>query len=77
VVNDFIAGIQQGAEGEVEGFGDADGDDDFLDRIVGDMEFPGNVFGDAFAQFEQAEIAGVGGLAFFEGVDGGLPDVQM
>ena len=75
VIDDFVPRIQQGAEGQVQGLRDAHSDDDFLGRIVGHMEFFRDVFGDAFPQFQQAEVAGVGGLAFFEGIDRCLPDV--
>lgn len=38
VVQHLVVGIDDGAEGEVDGFGDANGHDDFVLGIVGDFE---------------------------------------
>ena len=75
VVDDFVAGIDDSAEGEVEGLGDADGDEDLGLGIVLDTEVPGDAGADGFAEGEEAEIGGVAGVAVFESVDGGFADV--
>ena len=46
VVDDFVARVEEGAEGEVERLGDADGDEDLVFRIVGDVEVGLDVSGD-------------------------------
>ncbi len=75
VVEHFVAGIQQRAQGEVDRLGDADGDDDFGARIVGDAEVLLHVAADGRAQLGQAEIGGVVRAALLERIDRRLADV--
>ena len=56
VINHFVAGIQKGTTREVEGFGNADGYENFLLRIVGDIELAGHVFGNGFSKRKQPEV---------------------
>ncbi|MFM2177112.1 MAG: hypothetical protein RL015_1210 [Verrucomicrobiota bacterium] len=74
VVNDFVARIQNGAEGDVESLTDADGDEDLGLRVVGDTELLFHVFADEHAEGLQAEVRSVAGLAFFQRADDGLAD---
>ena len=75
VVEDFVAWVDDGAEGEIDGFADPDGDDDFRFGVVGDLEMFLDVAGDGGAEFWETEIGGVVGASVFEGEDGGFADV--
>ena len=75
VINDLVAGVGDGADGEVEGFADADGDQDFIGRVVHAAEFLFHIGGEGLAQLEQAEVGGVAGRAALQGVDGVFADV--
>ena len=55
MVNHFVARIDDGAEGNVHGFADADGDEDFAFRFVADMEMFCDAGSDGLAQFEQSQ----------------------
>ena len=74
VVDDFVARIQNGAEGDVERLADADGDEDLGLRVVGDAELLFHILADEYAEGLQAEVRGVAGLAFFQRADDGLAD---
>ena len=75
VIDHLVAGVEQRAQRDVDGFGNADGDEHLACGIIGHAEESIDVAGDGFAQREQAEIGGVGRLAFFQRVNGGLADV--
>ena len=75
VVDDLVAGIGDGADGEVERLADADGDEDFIGRVVHAAELPLHVGGEGLAQLEQAEVGGVAGRAALQRVDGVFADV--
>ena len=75
MINDFITGIQQRAQGEVDGLTNAHGDQHFFFRNVVNMEKLAHILGDRFAQGEQAEVRGVAGLTFFQRINRRLTDV--
>ena len=72
---DFVAGIEQGAQGQVQRLGDADGYQDFGRAVVPDAKVLEDVAGDRFPEARKAEIGGVAGAAFLQGINGGLADV--
>jgi hypothetical protein len=75
VIEDFVAGVQEGAKGEVKGLADADGDEDFVLGIVFGAESLSDVGCQGAAQFEVTEVAGVMGDAAFESENGGFAHV--
>jgi hypothetical protein len=75
VIDDFVTGVEQGAESEVDGLGDAHGDEDLGEGFVGDAEVFADIIGDGAAEAGEAEIRGVAGAAALEGEDGGFADV--
>ena len=73
--DDFVAFVEQGGEGEVEGLFAADGDDDLGGGVV-ERVFAGELGGNCL--FERDDAGGGGGVlggAAVQGVDGGLLDV--
>ena len=75
VVEDLVAGIEQGAERDVDGLGDTHGDDDFVVGVVGDGEMLLDVGGDRPAKARRAEIGRIAGVSLFERIDRRLADV--
>jgi hypothetical protein len=75
VIKHLVAGIQDGAQGEIERLGNADGDEHFGRGIVPKFVVARDVIRDGRAQGEQAEVGGVTGFPALERVDGGLADV--
>ena len=75
VVDHLFARIEQRAQREIDRLGHADGDEHLGRRVVRNVEEPADVARDRLAQRKQAEVRGVGRLAFFQRVDGGLADV--
>lgn len=75
VVDDFVAGVEDGTEGDIDGFGDADGDEDFVEGVVVAAEMLCDVGGDGLAEAEFAAVGGIVGGAAFDGEEGGLTDI--
>ena len=75
VVNHLVPGVQQAAQGQVDGLADADGGENLAGGVIAHAEERGHIGSDGLAQGEQAVVAGVGGVPFLQGEDGGLPDV--
>ena len=75
VVEHFIAGIQDGAQGQVDRLGNANGHDHLGLRIIRNAEMFLDVFGDGGAQGGCAEVGSVARAALFQGVNGGFADV--
>ena len=74
VVEDFVAGVDERAQGEVNGLAHAHRHDDLRGRIVGDVEVLGDVTRDALAEARQAEITRVAGVPALQRINGGLAD---
>lgn len=75
VVDHLVAGIQQGAEREIDRFGDAHGDKNLGKRFVADGEMFVDVIGNTPAQARQTEIRGVASAPPLQSVNGRLADV--
>ena len=56
VVQDLVAGVQQGPNREIHGLTDPDRDQDFLVRVVGELEGARDVVRDGAAQTRDAEV---------------------
>ena len=55
VINHFVAGIDQRAQSDVHRFTDANGDQDFVLRIVCDAKIAFDALADRLAQFQQTQ----------------------
>jgi hypothetical protein len=66
VIDHLVAGIEQGPERQVYCFGDTDGDDDFVVRVVFHDKVLLDIFRDRSAKARRAEIRGVAGLTLLE-----------
>ena len=75
MVEDLVAGVQHGAQQDVEGFGDADGAEDLGLGVVFRAVVTGDVAGDLLAELLGAAVVRVGRATFLEGSDRGLADV--
>ena len=75
MVEDLVAGVQHGAQEDVEGFGDADGAEDLSLGIVLRSVVTGHVAGDLFAELLGAAVIRIGRAALLEGSDRGLADM--
>ena len=75
VVEDLVARIEKGAEGQVDCLGDTDGDDDLVVRIVADREVTLHVGGDGATEARGTEVGGVAGATLFQRVNRRLPDM--
>ena len=75
VIKNLVAGIHNRPQRDVERFADANGHEDFRLRIVLNVKIVRDISADGLAQFQQAEIGCVTGLAVFERIDRGFPDV--
>ena len=71
----FVAGRQDGAHGQVQGFADTDGDERLTLRVVSHAVIGFDHFGDFLTQLQEAVIRGVGGVAALQAVDAAFPDV--
>ena len=71
---DFIAGREYGAHGDVERLADADGDEDVFCRFIGNAVAARVVRGNFFTQFEHAAVCRVGGVALLKPVDTAFAD---
>ena len=72
VVKDLIAGVQHGAQEDIEGFGDADGAEDLGLGVVFRSVVTGDVAGDLFAELLGAAVIRIGRAALLQGSDRGL-----
>ena len=73
--DDLVPGIEQAAQGQVDGLTAAHGDHDLVGKIVVQVEAAGQIGGDLPPQLGHTGVAGVLGEALLQGVDAGVPDV--
>ena len=75
VVEHLVTGIQKSPQCEIDRLGDADGDEDFGERLVGNLEMTTHIVGDRAAKTGQAEIRSVAGATALEGENRRLADM--
>ena len=75
VVEHLIAGVEHGAQEDVERFGDADGAEDLGLGVVFRSVVTGDVAGNLLAELLRAPVIRIGRAALLEGSDRGLADM--
>ena len=71
---DLVPRLDKRPDAEVDPLAAADGDEDLVLRVVGEVEPVFHVFGNRLAQLHQPGVGGIAGIAPLEVVDGGLAD---
>ena len=66
MIKDLVAGIDDGPQGDVEAFANANGHEDFRFRVVVDVIGLLQVRADGLAELDQAEIGSVIGAPAFQ-----------
>ena len=75
VIDHFIARVHQRAQGEIDGFGNAHGDQNLTRRIIADVKEILDIPRNRASQCQGAEVRGVGRLAFFQRINRRLANV--
>ena len=75
MVEHFVAGIQQRPQGQIDRFGDADRNEDFGERFIGNLKMPTHIVGDRAAKPGQPEIRGVASASALQGENRRLANV--
>src|ERR1051326_8170556 len=75
MIKEFVTRIQQGSHCQVQCFRDPDRHDDFIFRIVLEIEQTPDITGDCPAQFKQTQIIRVTGLTSLERKDRRFPNM--
>ncbi len=75
MINDFVARIDNGAEGDIHRLADTDGDQNFAFVIVRDVEVFFEADADRLAQLGQSEVGGVARSSALQGVNGGFTNM--
>ena len=73
--DDLVAGIEQTAQGQVDGLAAAHGDQDLLGVVVVQVKAAAEIVGDLPPQLQHTGVGGVLGVAPLQGVDTRVPDV--
>src|ERR1035438_7276559 len=75
MIENFVAGIDDGPQRDVQALAHTDRDEDFRIRIVLDLEGGLQVGADRLAELDQAEIGSVTVASAFEREDGGFANM--
>src|ERR1017187_7588390 len=75
MIENFVAGIDDGPQRDVQALAHTDRDEDFRIRIVLDLEGGLQVGADRLAELDQAEIGSVTGAPAFQREDGGFANM--